>query len=198
MYMPGCFRRLSRAVFAKRRGTGVFVNMLNRTVGLDSREKRKMNKEHFYSLTLRWTGNSGTGTASYHSYERSHIISADNKPDILASSDPSFRGDNTKYNPEELLVASLSRCHMLWFLHLCAESGIVVLDYTDNPTGVMTEAENGAGKFKEVTLAPIVTVKDPNSIDKLERLHKKANELCFIANSVNFKVKHKGTAKAIT
>lgn len=155
-----------------------------------------MSKEHFYRSTIRWTGNSGTGTASYRSYERSHVISAEHKPEILASSDPSFRGDKTKYNPEELLVASLSSCHMLWFLHLCAESGVVVLDYVDNPTGIMTETENGAGKFKEVTLAPIVTVKDKAAIDKLEDLHKKANERCFIANSVNFQVKHKGTAKA--
>lgn len=155
-----------------------------------------MSKEHFYQLAIKWTGNSGAGTLNYRAYERSHIISADNKPEILASSDPSFRGDKTKYNPEELLVASLSSCHMLWFLHLCAENGIVVLGYVDNPVGIMTETEDGKGKFKEVKLAPIVTIKDPDSIDKINDLHKRANELCFIANSVNFIVKHQGTAKA--
>jgi organic hydroperoxide reductase OsmC/OhrA len=113
-----------------------------------------MRKEHTYKLTVRWTGNTGSGTLNYKSYERSHVISAENKPEIFASSDPVFRGDKTKYNPEELLVASLSGCHMLWFLHLCAEAGIVVTGYSDNPTGIMTETENGGGKFKEVVLRP--------------------------------------------
>lgn len=154
-----------------------------------------MNKEHFYKLTIKWTGNKGNGTLDYRSYERSHVISADNKSDILASSDPAFRGDRAKYNPEELLLASLSSCHMLWFLHLCADKGVIVTDYIDNPIGIMTETDNGGGKFKEVTLNPVVTVTDRNSIDKLGDLHKKANELCFIANSVNFTVRHKATGK---
>ena len=150
-----------------------------------------MHKEHKYKMKIEWTGNTGTGTADYRSYKRSHIISSLHKEPIQASSDPSFRGDNTKYNPEELLVASLSGCHMLWFLHLCADAGLVVTNYVDNPTGLMTETENGGGKFKEVTLYPIVTVEDLSRLSELENLHKKANELCFIANSVNFKVKHK-------
>jgi len=153
-----------------------------------------MNKEHTYSLTVTWTGNTGTGTSGYRSYERSHIISASNKPDIEASSDPSFRGDSARYNPEELLVASLSGCHMLWFLHLCADSGIIVTGYTDNPTGAMTETANGGGKFKEVVLNPVVTVSDASMLDKLEALHEKAHEHCFIANSVNFPVRHNATA----
>ncbi|MBF9251796.1 OsmC family protein [Pontibacter sp. 172403-2] len=154
-----------------------------------------MNKEHTYKLTIKWTGNQGKGTLDYSSYERSHIISADNKSDILASSDPTFRGDRTRYNPEELLLASLSSCHMLWFLHLCADNGVIVTDYIDNPVGIMAGTDNGGGKFKEVTLNPVVTVTDQNSIDKLSNLHKKANELCFIANSVNFMVSHKATGK---
>jgi len=154
-----------------------------------------MNKEHAYKLTIRWTGNKGNGTSDYRSYERSHIISADNKSDIAASSDPAFRGDSTRYNPEELLLAALSSCHMLWFLHLCAVSNVIVTDYIDNPVGIMTETDSGGGKFKEVTLHPVVTVTDHNSIAKLSDLHKKANELCFIANSVNFTVSHKATGK---
>ncbi|MEI6752282.1 MAG: OsmC family protein [Paludibacter sp.] len=154
-----------------------------------------MNKEHFYKLTVQWTGNKGNGTLNYRAYERNHVISADNKETILASADPAFRGDKTKYNPEELLLASISSCHMLWFLHLCADNGIIVIDYIDNPTGIMEETENGGGKFKEVILNPIVTVNDITSPDKLNDLHKKANELCFIANSVNFIVKHNPTAK---
>ncbi|HEY6914746.1 MAG TPA: OsmC family protein [Paludibacter sp.] len=156
-----------------------------------------MNKEHFYKLTVQWTGNTGNGTLNYRTYERNHTISADNKETIIASADPAFRGDKTKYNPEELLLASLSSCHMLWFLHLCSDNGVIVTDYTDNPTGIMEETDNGGGKFKEVTLNPIVTVTDLSSLDKLDDLHKKANELCFIANSVNFIVKHNPTGKTI-
>lgn len=148
-----------------------------------------MRKEHTYNVTVRWTGNTGNGTLNYRSYERSHVISAVNKPEILASSDPAFRGDKTKYNPEELLVASLSGCHMLWFLHLCTEAGIVVTGYTDNPTGIMTETENGGGKFEEVILRPEVTLQNEQSAEMLDEMHKKAHELCFIANAVNFPVK---------
>lgn len=102
-----------------------------------------MNKEHYYKLTVQWTGNTGNGTLNYRTYERSHVIVSDNKERIQASADPAFRGDKTKYNPEELLLASLSGCHMLWFLHLCADNGITVIDYIDNPTGIMEETENG-------------------------------------------------------
>lgn len=154
-----------------------------------------MQKKHTYNLNVRWTGNTGSGTQNYRSYERSHVISAENKPEIFASSDPAFRGDKTKYNPEELLVASLSGCHMLWFLHLCAETGIVVAGYTDNPTGIMTENENGGGKFKEVILRPEVTLQIHQSPEMLEELHNKAHELCFIANSVNFPVVHNASFK---
>ncbi len=152
--------------------------------------------QHHYNVTIQWTGNKGTGTDNYKNYERSHQIIIENKPDISGSSDPAFRGDKTKHNPEELLVATLSSCHMLWYLHLCAEAGIIVLDYNDNATGIMVETSNGGGKFSEVTLNPVVTVSDNSMVDKANKLHKKANELCFIANSVNFPVIHNPTAKA--
>jgi len=149
-----------------------------------------MNGEHHYKLTTKWTGNQGTGTSNYRKYERSHTIMVDKKTDIEASSDPAFRGDTTKHNPEDLLVASLSSCHMLWYLHLCSESGIIVTDYIDNATGIMIETTNGSGHFTEVTLNPIVTITEAAMQDKANELHKKANELCFIANSVNFPVHH--------
>jgi organic hydroperoxide reductase OsmC/OhrA len=149
-----------------------------------------MAKQHNYNLTIQWTGNNGTGTSDYKAYERSHSILVNNKAEIAASSDPAFRGDKTKHNPEELLVASLSSCHMLWFLHLCTEAGVVVTDYTDHATGVMVETPNGGGYFSEVTLHPIVTVADHSMIETANALHQKANELCFIANSVNFKIRH--------
>lgn len=149
-----------------------------------------MSKEHHYKTTIQWTGNKGTGTSGYRDYERSHIISVDHKINIEGSSDPSFRGDKTKYNPEEMFLSSLSSCHMLWYLHFCSEAGIIVTDYIDEATGIMAETTNGSGRFIEVTLHPKVTVTEKSMIEKAEQLHHKANEFCFIANSVNFLVKH--------
>lgn len=154
-----------------------------------------MDGQHHYKASITWTGNKGTGTDNYRNYDRSHTISMENKADILGSSDPSFRGDKTRHNPEELLVASLSTCHMLWYLHLCSEAGVTVVDYIDHATGTMIETSNGGGQFTEVSLHPMVTVKEESMIDKANELHAKANELCFIANSVNFPVKHEPTAK---
>ncbi len=148
-----------------------------------------MSKEHFYSLSVRWTGNNGTGTSNYQSYDRSHVISSQEKPEIAASSDPAFRGDKAKYNPEELLLAALSSCHMLWFLHLCADNGVVVVDYKDDPSGTMVENEKG-GRFQVVVLKPTVTVKESFMLDQLDEMHKLAHEYCFISNSVNFPVLH--------
>ena len=149
-----------------------------------------MSKEHYYKTTVKWTGNKGTGTSNYRDYERSHMISVENKPIIEGSSDPAFRGDKTKYNPEEMFLSSLSSCHMLWYLHFCSEAGIIVTDYIDNATGIMEETAVGSGHFIEVTLNPIVTVSEKMMVEKAIELHQKANEFCFIANSVNFKVKH--------
>ncbi|KMQ69140.1 peroxiredoxin [Chryseobacterium sp. FH2] len=149
-----------------------------------------MSKEHHYKTTIQWTGNKGTGTSNYRNYERNHTISVENKPIIEASSDPAFRGDKTKYNPEEMLLSSLSSCHMLWYLHFCAEAGVIVTDYVDNATGTMIETKNGSGHFSEVILNPLITVSEISMIEKAKELHHKANEFCFIANSVNFPVKH--------
>lgn len=147
-------------------------------------------KNHHYKITIQWTGNLGTGTSGYRAYERSHTISAENKTVIEGSSDPAFRGDRTQYNPEELFLSSLSSCHMLWYLHFCSEAGIIVTDYTDEATGIMTETASGSGHFTEVTLYPRVTVAEESMIEKAEQLHHKANQYCFIANSVNFTVRH--------
>lgn len=154
-----------------------------------------MTGQHNYNLTVKWTGNRGTGTSNYMAFDRSHLISIDNKTEISGSSDPAFRGDKTKHNPEDLLVASLASCHMLWYLHLCAEAKVIVVDYTDNATGIMVETLNGGGRFTEVTLNPIVTVTEGSMIEKANELHNKANELCFIANSVNFPVLHNAISK---
>jgi len=150
-----------------------------------------MGTEHNYKLTVKWTGNKGTGTSGYSAFERNHSILVDNKVEIAGSSDPAFRGDKTKHNPEELLLASVSSCHMLWYLHLCAIAGVIVTGYIDNATGIMTETPDGGGKFTAITLHPTVTVTASSMTEKATELHKKANELCFIANSLNFPVFHK-------
>lgn len=153
-------------------------------------------KLHHYQSTVRWTGNTGTGTSTYHSYSRNHIVEVNGKPDILGSSDPSFRGDPNRHNPEELLLASLSSCHLLWYLHLCSQAGVIVEDYTDQATGIMVETADGGGRFQEVTLHPVVKVKDASMIEKANALHHQANAMCFIANSVNFPVHHQAQAFA--
>ena len=147
-----------------------------------------MDKTHAYQITTTWTGNTGTGTKNYRGYERAHEFSAAGKPVIVGSSDPNFRGDATRYNPEELLVASLSACHMLWYLHLCSENNIVVTAYVDDARGAMAETENGGGHFTEVTLRPVVTIASGDS-ELAALLHERAHELCFIANSMNFPVR---------
>jgi organic hydroperoxide reductase OsmC/OhrA len=152
---------------------------------------------HFYKATINWTGNLGKGTSQYKAYSRNHEISSEDKPTIYASSDPSFRGEGTRYNPEELFVASLSSCHMLWYLHLCSEAGVIVIDYIDNATGTMTETEDGSGHFTEVTLHPVVIVTDVSMVDKANELHYEAHKFCFVANSCNFPVHHNPSCQVL-
>jgi organic hydroperoxide reductase OsmC/OhrA len=146
--------------------------------------------EHTYEVIVEWTGNRGTGTSDYRSYGREHTISAGGKPSIPGSSDAAFRGDPARWNPEELLVASLSTCHKLWYLHLCADAGIHVLAYRDAVTGTMLETADGGGHFSRVVLRPHVTVRTEDDVDLARHLHGTAHAKCFIANSVNFPVEH--------
>jgi organic hydroperoxide reductase OsmC/OhrA len=147
-------------------------------------------KQHTYQCEIEWTGNDGQGTKTYTSYRRDHEIRFAGKTPVPASSDPSFRGDKTRYNPEELLVATLSSCHMLWYLHLCATNKITVLEYRDHAEGVMRETADGSGEFVHVTLKPQVRIAENSSNnDQLAtELHHKAHSLCFISRSVNFPV----------
>jgi len=144
---------------------------------------------HQYTLNLVWTGNAGSGTSGYQSYERSHTISVSDKPDLLLSSDSAFRGNPNRYNPEELLLASLSSCHMLWFLHLCSDTGIIVVEYSDDPVGEMKMNRDGSGQFSQVTLRPTVVISNSERLNELDALHEKAHGMCFIARSVNFDVR---------
>jgi organic hydroperoxide reductase OsmC/OhrA len=148
-----------------------------------------MDREHHYAITTAWTGNRGSGTSDYRAYGRDHEIFAEGKAArVPGSADPSFRGDPTRYNPEELLVAALSACHMLSFLHLCADSGIVVTEYRDSATGTMAQHPDGSGDFTRVTLHPHATITDASRVAEVAALHDQAHHLCFIARSVNFPV----------
>ena len=148
-----------------------------------------MSKSHRYATTLTWTGNTGEGTASYRSYERAYEIAAEGKPALLGSSDPSFLGDPARWNPEELLLASISSCHQLWYLHLCAVNGVVVTAYRDEAVAVMIEDETGGGRFESAVLRPHVTISAGDPAAALA-LHHEANAKCFVANSLNFPVGH--------
>jgi organic hydroperoxide reductase OsmC/OhrA len=154
-------------------------------------------KTHHYPVTVKWTGNTGTGTSGYRNYERRHEISAGAKPPIPGSSDPTFRGDPARWNPEELLVAAVSACHKLWYLHLCAEAGIVVVDYVDSADGIMEETPDGSGQFQLVTLRPKIKVAPGSDVTKARELHGPAHARCFIANSVNFPVKHEAEIEVV-
>lgn len=157
-----------------------------------------MPKLHNYTTNIQWTGNQGAGTSSYKAYSRDHVITIGGKSaDILASSDPSFLGDPSRYNPEELFLASIAACHMLWFLHLCTTKGIVVESYSDAATGVMEEDNDGSGRFTSVTLYPKVVVSSPEMIDMCSQLHHQANQMCFIANSCNFMIEHRPETKSV-
>ena len=147
-------------------------------------------KEHHYTLQLKWAGNLGKGTSGYNDYSRDHNIRVKGKRKISCSSDPSFKGDDTRYNPEELFLASISNCHLLWYLHLCAVNNVIVISYEDNPVGKMVEKKDGSGHFESVVLRPTVEVEHESMMEKALSLHHDANEKCFIANSLNFKVEH--------
>src|ERR1700733_4413299 len=145
---------------------------------------------HRYDLMVSWTGDRGTGTSGYRDYGRDHLVTADGRPMLEGSSDPVFRGDKTRWNPELELVAALSQCHMLSYLHVCATAGVVVTGYDDAPYGVMAQTEDGGGHFTEVVLRPSVTVASAGMAERAARLHEEASEKCFIASSVNFPVRH--------
>jgi organic hydroperoxide reductase OsmC/OhrA len=153
-------------------------------------------RTHRYDLTMTWTGNRGTGTSGYRDYGRDHEITAEGRPVIEGSSDPVFRGDKTRWNPELELVAALSQCHMLSYLYVCATAGVVVTAYDDAPYGLMAQTEDGGGHFTEVVLRPRVAVADAAMAEKAVALHGEASEKCFIASSVNFPVRHEPSVTA--
>ena len=145
-------------------------------------------KSHTYTAAIEWTGEKGSGTSSYRAYGREHVIRMAGKVDIAGSADPAFRGDASKHNPEDMLVAALSTCHMLWYLHLAADAGVIVTGYSDTATGTMVEDADRGGYFTSVTLHPVVTIATGSDAAKANALHADAHHKCYLANSVNFPV----------
>lgn len=148
-----------------------------------------MATEHRYELDLTWTGNRGAGTTGYRDYGRDVVLEAAGKPVLEGSADPTFRGDGSRWNPEELLVAALSQCHLLSYLHMAVTHGVVVTAYADSPVGTMAQ-EGVGGHFTRVLLRPRVTIADAAQVDLATRIHADAARACFIASSVNFPVEH--------
>ena len=150
-------------------------------------------KQHTYTVRVEWTDPAGEGTKTYKSYQRDHSITSIGKPEIPASSDPSFRGNSARYNPEELLVASLSSCHMLWYLHLACNAGIVVKGYEDTPLGVGETGSRGEGRFVRAVLRPRIIITRGADLITADRLHHEVHQFCFIARSVNFPVSYEAS-----
>ncbi|ORB25302.1 OsmC family protein [Mycolicibacterium parafortuitum] len=153
---------------------------------------------HSYEVSVTWTGNQGAGTRDVRSYSRDHVVGAHGRAPIDASSDPAFRGDPARWNPEQLYVASIAQCHMLWYLHLAAAAGVTVVGYEDRSTAVMVEEPGGAGRFESVTLNPVVTIVAGGDAELAERLHHRVGDYCFIARSVNTPIHHRATIRTAT
>lgn len=149
-----------------------------------------MERSHQYATTVEWTGNLGAGTSSYVSFSRDHVVSTPSTPPILASSDGAFKGDASRWNPEQLFLVAISQCHMLWYLHLASQAGVVVLSYVDESSGVMIEQGDGRGRFEEITLRPLVTITGDSDSVKAHALHAVVSEYCYIARSVSTPITH--------
>jgi organic hydroperoxide reductase OsmC/OhrA len=152
-----------------------------------------MSHRQTFQVDITWTGNRGTGTSSYGAYGRDHELGGPGKPQIPGSSEPRFRGDPARWNPEELVVGAVAACHQLWYLHLCADAGVVVTAYEDRPEGVMIEEAGGEGQFERVVLRPRVTLAPGGDAALAERLHSAAHAKCAIARSMAFPVTHEPT-----
>ena len=154
-----------------------------------------MTHVHEYRAKILWTGAVRGPTSSYPAYSRDYLVEIDGKAPLRGSADATFRGDASLHNPEDLLVAALSACHLLSYLALCARGGVAVVAYEDAAHGTMTERD-GAIRFTEVVLRPVVAVAAGSDLAKAKALHEQAHRECFIANSVNFPVRHEATVSA--
>ncbi len=152
-----------------------------------------MLRDHHFKTLVTWAGNRGSGTMDYRSYERDFVVNADGKPELKGSSASVFLGDETAYSPEDLLLAAVSSCHMLWFLHLCADNNIVVLEYRDRAVATLAEHNDGSGHFSKIELYPEVVVSKNSNTALANKLHETANNMCFIANSLKSEIVFKPT-----
>ena len=149
---------------------------------------------HRYAVALNWTGNRGSGTSTYRAYGRDHVVSAAGLPDLPGTADPTFHGDRDRWNPEQLLLAALSQCHMLSYLHVAVKHGVVVTGYSDAAEGTMRLNRDGSGEFTQAVLHPRVELADESQRALADSLHQQAHDVCFIARSVNFPVRHSPVA----
>ncbi|AEM40624.1 OsmC family protein [Ketogulonicigenium vulgare] len=152
--------------------------------------------EHSYSAEVIWTGNRGAGTINYRGYDRTWDIAVPGKAVVHCSNDPLLGGDPTKMNPEDLLLSSLSACHMLWYLHYAANAGLIVSSYRDSPIGVGEVEKSGAGRFLSATLRPEIALNAGADLDLAHDLHHRIHAVCFIARSVNFPISYAPTFRA--
>lgn len=146
--------------------------------------------DHHYEVAVTWTGNRGTGTSGYRDYARDHVVRAAGKHDLQGSADPMFRGDKTRWNPEELLVAALAQCHMMSYLYVATVEGFTVVGYEDTATGELDVHQDHSGRMTSVTLNPVVTILEADRVEDARAAHAEANRLCFIAASMAFPVHH--------
>lgn len=145
---------------------------------------------HQYTSAIQWTGNRGEGTVNYRGYDRTWDIVIPGKSPVHCSNDPLLGGDPTRMNPEDLLLSSLSACHMLWYLHYASDAGIIVTDYQDTPVAFGEIEANGAGRFTSAVLRPRITVRPGTDIIMANALHKQIHAVCFISRSLNFPVSY--------
>ncbi|MEM8686346.1 MAG: OsmC family protein [Pseudomonadota bacterium] len=150
-------------------------------------------KEHDFTAQVVWTGNQGEGTKSYRSYTRNWSVTTPGKPEIHCSNDPLLGGDPSLHNPEDMLIATVSACHMLWYLHLASAAKIVVTGYVDTPVGTGQSEPDGTGRFIKAVLKPVIEVERGTDLEKADQIHYQIHNHCFIARSVNFPITYEAS-----
>lgn len=153
----------------------------------------RQSREHEYASRIIWTGNTGEGNRTYRGYMRTWDLSAPGKPTVACSNDPLLGGDASKYNPEDMLLSALSACHMLWYLHLASDAGVVVHGYQDDPVGIGETSPDGAGRFIRAVLRPTIELEEGCDTARADRIHDEIHKFCFIARSVSFPISCEAT-----
>ena len=145
---------------------------------------------HYFKASLQWNLKSEADFKSKKIYTKNHTISFEGKESISVSAAKVFKGDPTLVNPEDLLLSSVTSCHMMSYLYVCQQNNIEILSYQDHSEAILEVNSDGSGKITKIILNPTIKIKDESKIDLAISLHKKANQLCFIANSCNFPILH--------